>query len=83
MKTLKVNHLDLETFETTVNKLESSDILFYVWPNSLCVVFQCQPWQMVEVTSHMVQFYQANVEQQQVTSDDLEQLELKSYARFS
>lgn len=83
MKTLKVNHLDHETFETTISKLEEDNILFYVWPNSWCVVFQCQPWQMVEVTSHMVQFYQANVEQQQVTTDDLEQLELKSYAQFS
>ncbi len=77
MKTIKLAHLTQESLELTINKCENEDVLFYLWPNTTTVVIQYSFLQGWDLFSHLVRD-ETHIEQW-VTSEDKEQLEMKSY----
>lgn len=84
MRQLKINHLYSAAFEQTIHNLEMERCLFYIWPDTMCIVaeYDSNDW---DIFSHLQAGYYdeqhtINCEVQMLTQDDREQLDLKRYA---
>ena len=82
LRQLKINHLDSAAFEQTIHNLEMEGCLFYVWPDTMCVVFEYDCNIGEDLLKHLqAGYYDAehtiNCEIQMLTQDDREQLDLK------